>query len=320
MTKLLMLLTLGLTLNQLYASVTVPIGKWTKDDLNVCFATSSQKKLSRFFEEVKNFPSKPNIQNASNLEKETIKNILFQEYTVSKTGIHFSGFEDCSNLVSSDLYVYMGKSGERGPIAAAKLGQDLVADFWEMLPDPDDGIDTYTSLNERRPGQGPGYVYIEKFKSYANRMNQVAVDEKKFLELAALHEFGHAAGLAHEDTRVETNSNAYCGVANLKRDRFKNGHEEYTSEFDPYSIMSYCFINSIRDTLGLHFAVARPGLPQQLYPKLPIPVMTYFGPGSVINDPALLVSKNVGTEFTEVNMRIGLSTKDQLALKTLYKE
>lgn len=316
---ILLLLSIVSSIPQSWASIIVPIGKWDKSELRVCFASPGQKRMSRFFTESKFWPSRPKLQNASKLEKQTVQKALEREFTTEKTGITFLGFKDCEKD-SADVFVYFGRSGERGPVAAAKIGQDLVVDFWEEYVDQEDGLTSYVSLNERRPGQRPSYVYIEKFENYLARVNgKVAVTESEYLELATLHEFGHTAGLAHEDTRFEMNSNSFCGVSNVSRDRQKNGNEEYASSYDPYSIMSYCFVNSIRDNLGVHFGVVRSGLAVGHFTAVGFPLMPYFSASAYITDQNILVTRTQRSEFTEFHIRIGLSEKDRLALKTLYE-
>ena len=202
--------------------------------LKFAFASAAPQYMLRFYRQSKYFPARPRLENATDLEKTTVKNIILQEYTLAKTGIHFVGFGDCDTESNSDVYIHFGVSRDRAPIGAAEIGQDMDWLGGVYRTDASNHDTMAMSVYERKPGIGPSYVYIEKYKHMVETVSS-KLPEKEYLELAALHEFGHAAGLGHEDDRVEANDSPFCTLSRQGRTRAGMVGAAFTSPYDHYS-------------------------------------------------------------------------------------
>lgn len=124
------------------------------------------------------------------------------------------------------------------------------------------------------------------------------LNDDEYLSLIALHEFGHLAGLRHEQVRAEAFEDSNC-------DKYEGLHGEKPfeqtllfGEYDPNSIMSLCFNDGLSRT-GLNF------------------IANDFKEPLYLQDHSIFSSVSV-SGGVQIKARIGLSKGDQETLNNLY--
>lgn len=163
-----------------------------------------------------------------------IKTWVLEEFTPERTGIHFTGFEDCEYLPNADLIIFHNKSGALrqqffgGGLGSAPLGAN--------------------------PGSVEGYPVASGFVSISSNGVEKAV---------VIHEFGHSAGLAHEHLHpraIEEEKGCYAVPEEFKKLNY------YTyREYDPESVMNYCRLAK-RGGYKLGLSAGDVKLLRELYP------------------------------------------------------
>lgn len=132
-----------------------------------------------------------------------VQAIIEQEYH-AKTSIRFSGWKNCD---SSGAHIRLTAAGNR-PFTKG-LGREIDHKKYGML------------LNL-------------SFSDYDEACNQSKESLDACLRYQAIHEFGHALGLAHEHNRPDTNS------ADCSFDSDGQMGDRIIGEWDRFSIMNYC--------------------------------------------------------------------------------
>ncbi len=297
MLKIQLLALLALTATSSMAAPFAPFETqvaWSKKQIQACFGGPQHQRLSLVSE------LETSISTFSHKEKVAIKEIINQEFTLNSVGLEFTGWNDCDNTASNgDLIVFKDRYSETDDNGAL-LVRGGVATIGE-------GGSTFTITNaqtkesyqEMRKSSSPlkPFAMINTVLSLSKRVGAIP-----FIQLTALHEFGHVAGLRHEHLRLESAKND----PNCKQTPTIPLHGEsinrstrFSGDYDPNSIMNYCFYNSIMDVTGLSFRSKNPQ--KEL----------------LMTDPTLFTTKAVGNK-TEVNIRIGLSELDKKAVRCLY--
>lgn len=241
-------------------------------------------------------------------QKAAVQKIVEQEYTTSRTGISFVGWEDCQSL-TSEQYDLM-------------IIQDNI-----LLPS-NETVEKYRSFNSEGSavlGQGAA----EQLKTETNQATRVVRKSKGFfnrdvmkpvmyllyrpsfrmydpyfhaleeLQMVALHEFGHVAGLRHEHIRSEAKNDPNC--KNMQEPKPGTPVEELMStaatytDYDPNSVMNYCWGATL----------AKFGNVVNELPNIP--------------DESLYTTvKDRVTGIKTYTIKIGLSAKDLITLNKLY--
>ena len=105
------------------------------------------------------------------------------------------------------------------------------------------------SRNELNGAAGISYVGPVRISRSSETMSIVA-DSSYWWYGTDIHEFGHAVGLLHEHQRADQND---CNRQSKQEESYSN---RYATEYDPYSVMSYCSNNrdlSSGDIAGLNY-------------------------------------------------------------------
>jgi hypothetical protein len=147
-----------------------------------------------------------------------IQNIVSREYNRT-AALRFTGWAACENQSDKDLVrVFLDSNDSAGRSYIGRTSDLRLTNY---------GYPTATM-----------YIGIKNYNS----------GSKKYVLSAALHEFGHAAGLAHEHQRVDST----CPLAQDQEDIPNGGGSDfiYAGGFDSESIMSYCNRDSLTLSTG----------------------------------------------------------------------
>lgn len=182
------------------------------------------------------------------------------------------GFVSCTDLTSSSSNKYVEKGYYRSislwptleiPVcwenysAITELDRDLIRqavqetwatvvpfDFhgWEQCEDSSKGI--RIMVNDSNPraylgtaidGEKNGMYLNVTFNNFARGCRVTEVDRRECVQLSAVHEFGHAIGLDHEQERDDTPE--WCRDREMK---YGGGGDTEVGAWDLHSVMNYC--------------------------------------------------------------------------------
>jgi hypothetical protein len=182
--------------------------------------------------------------------KAIIKNNIMNTYSLAETGISFIGWKNCSTTKNSDVIIYaindfkIKSQFKEIPTNSShfRYEQKQVNNFIKNTTNSSNVALLDSNHIENEP---QAHLVI-----YENN-NTLKLYTDEFLKLNAIHEFGHLAGLRHEDIRKEdAYASKYCQIS---LDRLKNNYESkgdqtaFTSRYDQESIMSYCYFLHLAD-------------------------------------------------------------------------
>jgi len=281
-----------------------PLVKWSKNEVKVCW-------------------SYPIVEgetfNVS--EKLAVKSVIQREFTAERTGIYFTGFEDCAAAPDSDVFVYTGNSDpnpKRKHDSGGLLGESEIGEGGTVVDEKSDEGFTYKKKK----------VFYMMYL-YSNRQRKVPnADYLYALKVTALHEFGHLAGLRHEHVWAEAQSDFNCRL-HRKGDVAFNTQEpifkstQVATAYDSNSIMNYCWddqLNAngpkfyyIRDMDAFHASghgpIEEPGL------KLPPDFMP-----TLTDDTLYKITKDYIPGIDVYDIKLGLSAGDVKAVQCMYKQ
>lgn len=270
---LLVLISLPLFISAGIKSIGEPLFKWSKHEVIVCWVDDKEIPLNTLSPkqvEMTQLHAKPWISLKTKL-KESVEKIIKTEYTAKKTGIHFVGWKSCEETKDFDLVIIVSSSSS--PLAGrALIGQGTSSD--EIVASV-----KISDIDKRK-----SFVYLNSKNTFP------AITEEQNLQINALHEFGHVAGLRHEHARDEAKKDPLCKRHILTETTYQNS--QIYGEYDPTSIMGYCFI----DMLSLKGLTVKDN--------------------TIFND--LEDDKLIDREDGIINFKIGLSSGDQKTLQCLY--
>lgn len=173
------------------AGVTVGYNRtWENNNVSVCWKEVKEKFL---------------------IEKELIKSIINSEYTATKTGIFFTGWEDCTNDSISNVELHFKNSNSYDGIksAAGRAGSLGIASGKSK------------EFPNKIPNTKKSWIEFYIF----NGIDDEKLDFTEKVKYVALHEFGHLAGLIHEHELKEDSELRHAFIQ--------------TSLYNPNSIMDY---------------------------------------------------------------------------------
>lgn len=266
------------------AAITNPNVEWKKGQVKVCWQdevplkkenwTEGQwKKISR------SIPVKLNSQ-----KKIFIKNKLNSEYKKQKTGISFVGWGSCQSSLDSDIVLITINSDDQ-PLGRASIGR------------------THEVGDERRleilPPTKKAFVVINVIETKNTMLSRSAE-----LAYSILHEFGHVAGLRHEQISSDAKFDPNCSEEDLAEESNQESAIGLTV-YDPSSIMNYCLYGFL-SKVGLRFSITADG---KISTNQNIPVSHF----NSYTDPLIFKRSN-----NDVTGSIGLSQSDLKGLRKLY--
>jgi len=137
---------------------------------------------------------------------------------------------------------------------------------------------------------------LKTFVHLTTNVDPIKLSADERLSFIALHEFGHLAGLRHEQIRKEIKQDWICSMTGYE-ENFEEPFEStrFTRVFDSFSIMSYCYLNFLSKYTGTSFKETE-------YKPLPM------------QDDRVISRDGDG----KIKLKIGLSSLDQHALRCMY--
>lgn len=182
--------------------------QWRHDEVTTCFAEGEQgnRATDGYVLKVRNWKQK---------NKDRVKKWVNEEFSPERTGIYFTGFEDCADSPDADIIIFHNKNSSIGTfIFGGTHGLALLGPY---------------------PGSVEGYPSASAF---------VSISSSGMDKGTVVHEFGHSAGLHHEHNHYDAFKidQGRCPSITKENSYFTTRYE-YT-EYDPESVMNYCRIQS----------------------------------------------------------------------------
>jgi hypothetical protein len=173
--------------------------------------------------------------------KKLIQKTITDNYQLSTVGIQFEGWQECPTqpdlLANMDLVAFVTVGGIQNSFTSIGTLDPLATKAYADL-----FSDRLAKLSTRH--QLPSFVLIAACDSC--RTTILSVDAQ--LQFTALHEFGHAAGLLHEDDRIDPATGTDVSAREVEGDKIHGNL--MTSKYDRQSIMSYHYLNNIMERIG----------------------------------------------------------------------
>ena len=288
-----------------------PLVTWTKRSVHVCWLTGAV--VDKEF--AKNDFS-PEL-------KKAVQKIVEQEYTHERTGITFTGWENCTDIQDGKFDLAILQDDYAAP--TNKLVEGFRKSRIEGYAVLGEGstLETVTKTAwikgkktkvmktgffKRNKQQPVMYLsYNKKFDQYNGSF--LSVDE---LQFTALHELGHVAGLRHEHAREEAKADPNCKtLGDFKVTEEIGDTAKIYGSYDANSIMNYCWGNTL-----LVYG--------NLYENLPNMTDETLVTKLSLMKTEVKVDDKTGTKTmikTPVNgykIRLGLSQQDRRTLKAMY--
>ncbi len=251
-------------------SVAEPLVSWKDSSVRVCWG--SHEHLSDIDTEIDLKGEMTfGVSNWSFETKKTVKDIIEKNYVKKNVGIEFTKWDICPAVNSNsfkneyDLVIFTAEPNlfstipwyfdqPTGLLGKAEIGEKGKFEKIQLQENYDTNEKKWYSIFMAKKYKrgffekkktNKAFVFLRTMERNQNLLNT--------LKLTALHEFGHAAGLRHEHSRHEVTTDQFCNFLDDKRLGFIRPKEPmydtaaiYT-EYDPFSIMSYCYIFSISD-------------------------------------------------------------------------
>jgi hypothetical protein len=173
---------------------------WTHNELSTCFAKAEVE--NRFAGEYKII-----VRDWSDKDKANVQKWANEEYTEERTGIHFTGWQNCEETPNADVILFYNKNSV---IKTSIFG----------------------GLNGLASNLGPTAGIVI---GYPAARSSVSISKSGMKKGIVLHELGHVAGLAHEHVHPGATKAAGCNLT------MPTTTPTYIYEpYDSQSIMNYC--------------------------------------------------------------------------------
>jgi hypothetical protein len=243
---------------------------WKSGSVKTCWTDD----MARFKNEVKSLSvplGKAALPDAR--ENDEIQNWISAAYNKARVGVEFVGFSDCTPGAKVDALMLYNANlntpyadhpekmmivrglGSPGNFSSSASMVNRITNFLTRKPvesgvafNRDGLLADVREIEEHMARSVPLHIIPETrgrkdLPGILARFNAgLEVDVPHW---AVLHEFGHLAGLLHEERRKDLNTEqpGYCGGA--AGDAFLEGTEankesRFGTDFDPFSVMNYC--------------------------------------------------------------------------------
>lgn len=186
---------------------------WDSREVSVCFSN-----LVGEFE----FPggTLKKVSKWRSKHKNTVKKWITEEYSSKRTGVYFTGFQNCEESTDSDVVVFLTKKKFFNVIKSTLFG----------------GTNGFAT--------GGPMLARGQINNFPNARGYIWLNANAFGKFTTVHEFGHVVGLAHEHEREEAKEDFSCkfetkGSIGYSQYKFVTPHGDY----DGKSVMNYCHMN-----------------------------------------------------------------------------
>lgn len=277
---------------QAFGAISNPSIKWNKNTVTVCWQDNEPLDENLFTESqwIKLSSASQFLQNLALDQKILIQNKVQSEFNQDKTVIGFDGWKSCKETPDADAVLIVVNSTEH-PLGRASLGRsEQLEESRGILPD---GKKAFVFIN-----------VVEVANSSLNAESE--------LEYTSLHEFGHLAGLYHENTHPQAFNDPNCTEDDLGPDFGMDGID-FLMPYDSSSIMNYCLYNFLSKT-GLVFQAEKNGNVVNENNNNIFPFANFL----VYTDYLIFKIENTESDILKVNARIGLSQNAIDGLRLLY--
>lgn len=220
-----------------FASIAEPGTIWKSTRPTVCWADQKNWVNSTVLELGDSFLSAKQISPFSSVQKALIKAAIESNYTQNSVGMSFEGWSDCSITPKADIYLIHIDSPFQGG-GMASIGQN-----GEPVCDEEYANCVYHKMATKKKA----FVLLNTYPFPEHK-----VSEEEALQIQAIHEFGHAAGLRHEHARVEdARKDPACQEIGYDLGDSEDKSTTRYGPYDPSSMMSYCYLFKIVNKLGM---------------------------------------------------------------------
>lgn len=213
------------------AAIGEPISYWKKQEIKVCwqnknelspglFTKNQWSKLAAASKELKEMPL---------AKKQFIKKTIQAEFSKTRTGVHFTGWKSCEQDPNVDTILIIVNSDQL-PLGRSSVGRSEV----------------YENEAQLLPIEKKTFVLLNLSPAVGSVLSADAE-----LTYSAIHEFGHLAGLRHENISTEASNDPNCSESEIGPEVSQDSIA-YLSSYDSSSIMNYCLYNFIGNA-GLKF-------------------------------------------------------------------
>lgn len=202
------------------------------NSIKVCWGDVDLMQASTNEDFVKNIKLEPVHDLINEKMKNLIREKINEQYNLQRVGIEFVGWKECQPGDNSKLRIF----------AFEKISENL----GRYSPGQCEVAQSYTKYSQKhprgiivkRPMKIPNFMYLKMYDADPNKV--------QIFMRTAVHEFGHAAGLHHEQYQAEAANDPNCNAlkkqdANFHVPFHDLGLMTSYGDYDPTSIMNSCF-------------------------------------------------------------------------------
>lgn len=273
-----------------------PMTAWNIKTIKVCWGTEAHRKATFAITDKREF-----IPYTAD-QKEWIKDIITKEFTLSETGIEFSGWNNCEPKAEGSevvlLRVEPAIPDDAGFIFAESGGRATIGQRGNPVEHH-----TGTSLGSYTTYEKSNLPYLN-FVILNTRSDDKRMPPNEYIKMIALHEFGHTAGLRHQHVRIkDVKQDLNCKkVPEIKiSEEPAFASTKFAGPYDHNSIMNYCYINVLSSKTGLSFRA------KSITEKI------------ILSDDTLFTATpSRNRKKHDYVIRVGLSAQDKHSLRCMY--
>ena len=279
-----------------------PLVAWEKKEVRVCFGNETHQSRSWVSRESYDFIE------YSREQKMWIKDIITKEYNLKDTGISFVGFQNCTtNLEDIDVILFRFEpsipEGE-GPYNV-KGGMATLGEKGDVR-----SVGSDNSEESKEEYYKADFPQLNVVILNTGGANEKKVDAASYIQMLALHEFGHTAGLRHQHIimkAAEKDPNCQNFKTTMKSEPIFQS-TIFTGAYDFNSVMNYCYLNKLTSESGLKFRATNLES-----------VIKMTDSSLYTTAPAVNIFGKIIKDKLDYTVRIGLSDLDKHALRCLYR-
>lgn len=225
----------GVFSNNANSSVYEPQVLWQKAAIKYCYVDhNKQIKKTSFNRKTYDYA----LAKLPSSYRQNLDQIVREQFNPRDTITHFVGGKNCSEEPASDIYIIpvepiLGESKKpRIPYGKASVGY-----FGKVV---------YENMFKRefktKKSHEKHYVLLNMKPVQYNHATSLFFEEA--LPYVLLHELGHILSFRHEHGREEMKEDPNCALNKAKQESISDTAIT-DGDYDPYSIMNYCYLHAI---------------------------------------------------------------------------